>query len=91
MKILFTGGGTGGHVYPLVAIVREIRRMYPKKDLEFYYMGPKDDFGIILLRQEDLIIKTIVSGKIRRYFDFKNFLDISIKIPFGIVQSIFLL
>ena len=91
MKILFTGGGTGGHVYPLVAIVREIRRIYPKTNLEFYYLGPKDDFGLILLQQEDLIIKTIVSGKVRRYFSFQNFVDILFKIPFGAVQSFFLL
>jgi len=91
MRILFTGGGTGGHVFPLVAIVREIRRIYPKKGLEFYYLGPKDDFGLILLQQEDLIIKTIISGKIRRYFSWKNFVDILFKIPFGIIQSFFLL
>ena len=92
MKILFTGGGTGGHVYPLVAIVREIRRIYPKKNLEFYYLGPKDDLGLILLSQEDFIIKTIVSGKLRRYFSFQNIIDILFKIPIGIIQSfIFLL
>jgi len=91
MKILFTGGGTGGHIYPIVAIVREIRRIYPKKDLEFHYLGPKDDFGLILLSQEDFIIKTIVSGKIRRYFSLQNFVDVLFKIPFGTIQSFFLL
>jgi len=111
MKILFTGGGTGGHVFPIVAIIREIRRIYPvksseagispeaklfnrvnpKKDLEFYYLGPKDDFSLILLSQEDLIIKTIISGKIRRYFSWQNFVDILFKIPFGVIQSFFFL
>ena len=91
MKILFTGGGTGGHIFPLIATVREIRRIYPKKDLEFYYLGPKDEFSLILLSQEDFIIKTIVSGKIRRYFDWQNFVDILFKIPFGVIQSFFLL
>ena len=95
MKIVFTGGGTGGHVFPLVAIIREIRRIYPntlqRKPLELYYLGPKDDFGLILLRQEDLQIKTIVSGKIRRYFDWRNFVDVCFKIPFGFVQSFFIL
>ena len=89
MKIVFTGGGTGGHVFPLVAIVREIRRLYPKKNLEFYYLGPKDDFGLILLAQEDLLIKTIFGGKIRRYFSFQNFVDILFKIPVGFMQSFF--
>jgi len=91
MKILFTGGGTGGHIFPLVAIAREIRRIYPKKDLEFCYLGPKDELSTIYLAQEDFIVRQIMSGKIRRYFSWENFLDIFIKIPFGFLQSIFLL
>jgi UDP-N-acetylglucosamine--N-acetylmuramyl-(pentapeptide) pyrophosphoryl-undecaprenol N-acetylglucosamine transferase len=91
MKILFTGGGSGGHVFPMVAIAREIRRIYSKKDLEFYYLGPKDELSLIYLSQEDFIIKKIVSGKIRRYFSWQNFIDIFFKIPFGIIQSFFLL
>ena len=91
MKIVFTGGGTGGHVYPLVAITREIRRIYPKKNLEFYYIGPKDEFASILLSQEDFILKTIISGKVRRYFSAQNLIDILFKIPVGFLQSFFLL
>jgi len=95
MRILFTGGGTGGHIFPLVAIIRELRRIYPKGSqgtpLEFYYAGPKDDFGSIMLAEEDFVLETIVSGKIRRYFSFENIVDILFKIPFGFLQSIFLL
>ena len=91
MKILFTGGGTGGHIFPIIAIAREIRRIYPKKDLEFYYLGPKEDFSLIMLSQEDFKIKTIISGKIRRYFSYQNIVDILFKIPFGFLQSIFLI
>jgi len=90
MKILFTGGGSGGHIYPLIAIAREIRRIYPKK-LEFYYAGPKDEYGAILLKQEDFIIKTIVAGKIRRYFSLENISDVLFKIPIGFLQSFFLI
>jgi len=39
MKILFTGGGTGGHVLPIIGVVREMRRIYPGKDLRFFTLG----------------------------------------------------
>ena len=40
MKYLFTGGGTGGHVYPALAIADEMRRRQP--EAEFVYVGLKD-------------------------------------------------
>ncbi len=91
MKILFTGGGTGGHVFPIIAIVREIRTIYPGKDLEFFYIGPKDEFGLILLSQEGIETRKVFTGKFRRYFSFQNFVDILFKIPLGILQSFYLL
>jgi UDP-N-acetylglucosamine--N-acetylmuramyl-(pentapeptide) pyrophosphoryl-undecaprenol N-acetylglucosamine transferase len=93
MKILFTGGGTAGHIMPIVAIAREIRRLYTGKKINFYYIGPKDDFGMILLSQEGFKIKTILAGKIRRYFTlqsfFQNIFDIVFKFPIGFIQSFF--
>ena len=52
MKLVFTGGGTGGHIFPIIAVVREIRKSYQDKDIEFFYIGPKDEFFSILLSQE---------------------------------------
>lgn len=93
MKILFTGGGTGGHILPIVGIVREIRKIYQKPDLQFLYIGPKDEFGEFFLSQEEIEIKTILSGKIRRYLDwktiFRNLADCLFKIPVGVLQSFF--
>jgi UDP-N-acetylglucosamine--N-acetylmuramyl-(pentapeptide) pyrophosphoryl-undecaprenol N-acetylglucosamine transferase len=93
MKIVFAGGGSGGHILPIIAIIREIRKLSPKEEIDFYYIGPKDNFVSLLLSQEDIKIKSTTAGKIRRYVDkkslFLNFIDIFFKIPFGIIQSFF--
>ena len=96
MKILFTGGGTGGHVFPIIGIIREIKKLQLKEEREnfkFFYLGPKDNFSSFFLSQEGVKIKTIFSGKVRRYWNWKtvpqNLIDIVFKIPIGIIQSFF--
>ena len=76
---------------PIIAIVREIKRLYQQDDLKFYYMGPKDKLTLDLLSKEHVKIFIIASGKIRRYFSFQNFVDILFGIPLGFVQSFFFL
>jgi UDP-N-acetylglucosamine--N-acetylmuramyl-(pentapeptide) pyrophosphoryl-undecaprenol N-acetylglucosamine transferase len=93
MKIVFTGGGTAGHIFPIIAIVREIKKSYKGGDLDFFYIGPKDEFAQNLLLREGIRIKFVLSGKIRRYFSptsfLKNIFDIFFKIPIGFLQSFF--
>lgn len=91
MKILFAGGGTGGHIFPIIAILREIKKIYPKPDLEIFFIGPVDKFYSKLLLKEGIKPKFILAGKIRRYFNiisfFQNLIDILIKFPIGFIQS----
>jgi UDP-N-acetylglucosamine--N-acetylmuramyl-(pentapeptide) pyrophosphoryl-undecaprenol N-acetylglucosamine transferase len=93
MKILLTGGGTGGHILPIIAICREIRKIHPNPDLQFFYLGPSDKFGKSLLSQEGIKVKHVLSGKLRRYLDWKVFyqnpIDILFKIPIGTLQAFF--
>lgn len=94
MKILFTGGGTAGHILPIVAVSREIKKKYRQGNIEFFYLGPKDEFGEDLLSQEGIKVKTILAGKFRRYFGFKSFFQNIFdffKIPFGFFQALFYL
>ncbi|MDD5146785.1 MAG: glycosyltransferase, partial [Candidatus Pacebacteria bacterium] len=88
-KIVFTGGGTGGHIFPLVAIIREIRKIKPNSsDLIINYIGPRDDYSLQILSKEGGInIRFVCAGKLRRYFDWRNFIDF-FKIPAGFFQSL---
>ncbi len=91
MKILFTGGGTGGHIFPIIAITREIKKISPQK-IEFLYVGPKDEWALPLLPPEGIKVRTILAGKIRRNLGPReillNIID-SFKLILGIFQAFF--
>jgi UDP-N-acetylglucosamine--N-acetylmuramyl-(pentapeptide) pyrophosphoryl-undecaprenol N-acetylglucosamine transferase len=93
MKIVFTGGGTGGHLFPIIAIAREIRKRKPL--IEMHFIGPKDEVTDVFLEKEEIIVKKIISGKLRRYLSLnsliKNFLDLFLRTPWGIIQAFFYL
>ena len=89
MRILFTAGGSGGHVFPIIAVIRELKRIAEEErilDLELFYMGP-DDFGKEQLLAEEVIMIPIIAGKIRRYASIQNFFDF-FRIIRGIFQAI---
>ncbi len=93
MKILFSGGGTAGHIFPIIALSREIKKINPQENFQFFYIGPKDNFGETLLSQEGITVKTIFAGKLRRYLSFKSFFqnifDILFKVPVGLFQALY--
>lgn len=88
IRILLTGGGSGGHIYPLLAVTQRLKKIAIQKslDLEFYYLGPADEFSSVLA-SADVKISPIFAGKIRRYFSFQNFLDIP-KFFIALIQSL---
>jgi len=94
VKILFTGGGTGGHIFPILAIIREIKKITPSNiKINFYFIGPESKISNKLFKKEDIKIKKITTGKKRRYSSFssfiQNFVDLFFRIPIGIIQSFF--
>jgi len=98
MKIILSGGGTGGSVMPLLAVAEEIKKQCAKdapqmrnSECEFLFIGTRK--GIPekkLVQEKNILYRSIYSGKLRRYFSFKNITDIFF-ILFGFIQSIFII
>ena len=90
MKILLTGGGTGGHFYPLIAVAKALNAVADQEkiaNLELIYMA-EHPYDKNILLQNGIKFKKIYSGKIRRYFSFLNIIDAAKLIP-GVLKSIF--
>ena len=90
MKILLTGGGTGGHFYPLMAVAKALNAVADQEkiaNLELVYMA-EHPYDRNILLQNGIKFKKIYSGKIRRYFSFLNVIDAAKLIP-GVLKSIF--
>ena len=85
MRIVLTGGGTGGHLFPLVAVAKKIKEKKP--DVEFLFIGPNGELEKKIMAAEGISIKKAISGKMRRYFSPVNFVDF-FKIPVGIIQAL---
>jgi len=84
-KIVLTGGGTLGSVSPLLAIFDKLENEY-----NFLWVGSRNGPEKEIIKKEGIIFLEISSGKLRRYFSFKNFIDI-FKIFFAFFESFFLL
>lgn len=70
-SIVFTGGGSAGHVTPNIAIINEIT-----ENLKIQYIGSKNGIEKELISQMDIPYYGISSGKLRRYIDFENVMDV---------------
>lgn len=79
-KIILTGGGTAGHVTPNLALLPRLKEM----NFEIRYIGSNTGMERQLVSEVGVYYYGISSGKLRRYFDIKNFTD-----PFRIIKGYF--
>lgn len=82
-KIILTGGGTAGHVTPNIALLPRLR----EAGFDITYIGSYNGIEKQLLKEQKIPYYGISSGKLRRYFDIKNFSD-PLKVIKGLGQSI---
>ncbi|MEK7505154.1 MAG: UDP-N-acetylglucosamine--N-acetylmuramyl-(pentapeptide) pyrophosphoryl-undecaprenol N-acetylglucosamine transferase [Patescibacteria group bacterium] len=78
MKIVLTGGGSGGHFNPLIAVAEEINLLVQERKLvppQLYYFADKPYDEQALFENQIKFIK-ISAGKWRRYFSLQNFFDL---------------
>ncbi len=92
MKILFTGGGSGGHFYPVIALGETLNRLANEERLiapTLFFMAP-EPYDAGLLFQNHIKYLPVSAGKMRRYFSFRNLLDI-FKTILGVLKAFFVL
>lgn len=77
-RIILTGGGTAGHVTPNIALLPKLR----ERNYDIHYIGSYDGIERKLIEDMDIPYYGISSGKLRRYFDVKNFSD-----PFRVLKG----
>ncbi|HEY4503292.1 MAG TPA: undecaprenyldiphospho-muramoylpentapeptide beta-N-acetylglucosaminyltransferase [Candidatus Paceibacterota bacterium] len=90
MKIVFTGGGTGGHFYPIIAVAQKVNQIIDRENIvgaKLYFIS-SDSYDKEMLYENGLHYEEISAGKMRTYFSFRNFIDI-FKIFGGTVNAIF--
>lgn len=88
MKIVFTGGGTGGHFYPIIAVAEEVNKIADEQNLlqpKMYFIS-STPFDNKMLFENEIVFKKAPAGKIRRYKSVKNFFDL-FKTGIGVIRA----
>ncbi|MDR1239961.1 MAG: undecaprenyldiphospho-muramoylpentapeptide beta-N-acetylglucosaminyltransferase [Treponema sp.] len=73
VNIAFTGGGTGGHIYPGLAVAAELRA---RLDCRIFWIGSRTGMDRTLVEGAGLEFFGVPSGRLRRYFSFKTVPDL---------------
>jgi UDP-N-acetylglucosamine--N-acetylmuramyl-(pentapeptide) pyrophosphoryl-undecaprenol N-acetylglucosamine transferase len=82
-RILFTGGGSAGHVTPNIGLIERCQ----KEGWEVFYVGSENGIEKTIVQPTGVPFYSVASGKLRRYFSWQNFTD-PFRILLGFIQSL---
>ncbi len=87
--ILLIGGGTGGHIFPLISVAQKLKELGSEKqfELDIRYFGDPGSYDSILA-ENSIRVSRVVSSKLRRYVSALNILDF-FKFFWGFIQALF--
>jgi UDP-N-acetylglucosamine--N-acetylmuramyl-(pentapeptide) pyrophosphoryl-undecaprenol N-acetylglucosamine transferase len=83
--ILLTAGGTGGHIFPLLAVSDKLIK-FGNNQIKLDFIGPKNRF-LNEFQKREIKIHSITSAKLRRYFSLRNLIDVP-KFIWSIIEAI---
>ena len=83
LRIAISGGGTGGHIAPAIAVVEAFRARMP---VELLWIGSKGDYEASIAENMNIPFHPVRTGKLRRYASFQTVLD-AVRFPIGIAQA----
>src|SRR6266567_1302607 len=84
MKILVSGGGTGGHIYPALAVASLLEKQYKA---EVLYLGSDDGLENELAPAAGFPLTVIKAGKLQRYVSWSTVTGMA-RVPVGITQAV---
>jgi len=84
MKILVSGGGTGGHIYPALAVASLLEKQY---QVEVLYLGSDDGLENELAPAAGFPLAVIKAGKLQRYVSWSTVTGVA-RVPVGITQAV---
>ncbi len=88
-RVVLTGGLSGGHVFPLIAVARALSQEM-QGDVEFLFIGSRGKFEEEAMKAAGIPCRFILTAKWRRYFSLDNFIDL-FKLPIAVFQSLWYL
>ncbi len=84
MRVLISGGGTGGHVYPALAVAMQLQQHY---NADILYLGSDDGLETRLVPAAGLRFRAIQAGKLQRYVSLRTVTGIA-RVPVGMTQAV---